>query len=284
MRKWIVLPTKNYFAFPYDLNLDDQLFKYGVRLNFDLVQDQSAGMYPVVTGMVGNKPNMQLMPWPFFPLINRYADHPITHNLDAVVTKFVGSLDTVKADGVKKTPLLFTSEYSRKVVSPVNVSINHLRRNTRAEDFINPFVPVGYLLEGNFTSLYKNRFIPEGNDNANFKGESVPTKIIIVADGDIARNDVNPRNGNPQELGFDPFTQVTFANRDLLMNALAYLTNEDGLIKTRNKEIKIRPLDREHIKTERLKWQLINLILPLVLLVAIGIVRGIIRKRKYARF
>lgn len=276
--------NENYFAFPYDLNLDDQLFKYGIRLNFDLVQDQSAGMYPVVTGMVGNKPNMQLMPWPFFPLINRYADHPITHNLDAVVTKFVGSLDTVKAEGVKKTPLLFTSEYSRKLVTPVNVSINHLRRNARAEDFIDPFVPVGYLLEGSFTSLYKNRFIPEGNDKAEFVGEGVPTKIIVIADGDIARNDVNPRNGNPQELGFDPFTQVTFANRDLLMNALAYLTNEDGLIKARNKEIKIRPLDRERIKDERLKWQLINLISPLLLLIAIGVVRSIIRKRKYARF
>lgn len=276
--------NENYFAFPYDLNLDDQLFKYGIRLNFDLVQDQSSGMYPVVTGLVGNKPNMQLMPWPYFPLINRYADHPITNNLDAVVTKFVGSLDTVKADGVKKTPLLFTSEYSRKVTSPVNVSVNYLRRNIRAEDFVHPFVPVGYLLEGSFTSLYKNRFIPEGNEKANFKGESVPTKIIVIADGDIARNDVNPRNGNPQELGFDPFTQVTFANRDLLMNALAYLTNEDGLIKARNKEIKIRPLDRERIKNERLKWQLINLILPLVLLLSIGVVIGIIRKRKYARF
>ncbi len=276
--------NENYFAFPYDLNLDDQLFKYGIRLNFDLVQDQSSGMYPVVTGVVGNKPNMQLMPWPFFPLINRYADHPITNNLDAVVTKFVGSLDTVKADGVKKTPLLFTSEYSRKLTSPVNVSVNYLRKNTRAEDFVHPFVPVGYLLEGSFTSLYKNRFIPEGNDKKTFKGESIPTKIIVIADGDIARNDVNPRNGNPQELGFDPFTQVTFANRDLLMNALAYLTNENGLIKARNKEIKIRPLDRERIKNERLKWQLINLILPLVLLLSIGLVIGIVRKRKYARF
>ena len=276
--------NENYFAFPYDLNLDDQLFKYGVRINLDLLQDRSAGVYPVVTGQTGGKPQLKLMDWPFFPLINHYADHPITRNLDAVVTKFVSSIDTVKAAGIKKTPLLMTSQYTHAVSAPVNVSINTLRREVKAEDYTQQFVPVGYLLEGSFTSLFKNRFLPEGSDQKDFKADGVPSKLIVIADGDIARNDVNPRTGQPQPLGYDPFTKYTFANQDLLMNALAFLTNENGLIRARNKEVKIRPLDRDKAQAEMFKWQLINLALPLILLCGYGIIRSMLRKRKYAAF
>jgi len=275
---------ENYFAFPYTLNLDDQLFKYGVRLNLDLVQDRVSGKYPVITGEVGGKPQLQLMDWPFFPLMNRYADHPITRNLDAVVTKFVSSVDTVKADGVKKTPLIFSSQYARRVSAPVPVNINELRKNVKAEDFSESFIPVGYLLEGNFTSLFTNRFLPEGVDQTSFKKNSAPTKIVVMADGDIARNDINPRSGQPQQLGYDQFTRYTFANQELLMNAIAYLVNEDGLIAVRNKELKIRPLDKERIKKERVMWQLINMALPIVLIVLFGIIRSVMRKRKYSSF
>ena len=276
--------NENYFAFPYDLNLDDQLFKYGVRLNLDLLQDRSAGVYPVVTGETGGKPQLKLMDWPYFPLINHYADHPITRNLDAVVTKFVSSIDTIKAVGIKKTPLLMTSQYTHAVSAPVNVNINTLRREVKTEDYSQQFMPVGYLLEGSFSSLYKNRFLPEGVDQKDFKGDGVPTKLIVIADGDIARNDVNPRTGQPQSLGYDPFTKYTFANQDLLMNSLAFLTNENGLIRARNKEIKIRPLDRDKAQAELLKWRFINLVLPLLLLCGYGVIRSMLRKRRYASF
>jgi ABC-2 type transport system permease protein len=275
---------ESYFAFPYDLNLDDQLFRYGVRINLDLVQDRTAGLYPVVTGESGGKPKLQLMDWPFFPLINHYANHPITHNLDAVVTRFVSSIDTVKAIGIKKTPLLMTSQFSRTISAPVNVSINELRKNVKKEDYTKSLVPIGYLLEGKFTSLFKNRFLPEGVDKKSFKEEGVASKLIVIADGDIARNDINPRTNQPQPLGYDPFTQYTFANRDLLMNALAYLTNENGLIAARNKEVKIRPLDKDKVQEEKLNWQLLNLVLPVMLICLFGITKFVIRKRKYASF
>ena len=275
---------ENYAAFPYDLSIDDQLFKYGVRLNMDLIQDRNAGLYPVVTGESGGKPQQQLMDWPFNPLVNRYADHPITRNLDAVVMKFVSSIDTVKAQGVKKTPLLFTSQYSRRVSAPVQVNINDLRKNVTPESYSESFIPVGYLLEGKFTSVFKNRFLPEGVNQAGFKDEGAATKIIVFADGDLARNDVNPRTGQPQQLGFDPFVRYTFANNELLMNAVAYLVQEDGLIAARNKEVKIRPLDKEKVRNEKLKWQIINLVLPLILLIAYGIVRSVLRKRKFSSF
>jgi gliding-associated putative ABC transporter substrate-binding component GldG len=274
----------NYFAIPYDLNLDDQLFKYGIRINPDLIQDQSAAPYPIVTGETGGKPQMQLIDWPFFPLINHYAEHPITRNLDAVIVKFASSIDTVKAPGIKKIPLLLTSNYTRTITAPVNVSVNELRKNVKTEDFSKSAIPVGYLLEGSFSSLFKNRFLPQGVDQATVLGESKHTKLIVVADGDIIRNEVNPRSRLPQPLGFYPFTNYTFANRELLMNALAYLTEDNGLIQARSKQIKIRPLDRERVKEERLKWQVINLGVPILLLIVFGVIRAYWRKNKFARF
>ncbi len=275
----------NYFAFPYETDLDDLLFRYGVRINPDLVQDRYAARYPVITGeRQDGTPQINLIEWPFFPLINRFTDHPITHNLDRVLTRFVSSIDTVKASGVKKTPLLFTSQYSRTLTAPVNVNINELRRNLTAEQFTESFVPVTYLLEGKFTSLYKNRFLPEGADEGSFNPESITTRLIVVSDGDIARNELNRRTGEPLPLGFDPFSNYTFANQDLLLNMIAYLVDENGLIRARNKEIRIRPLDREQVAREKLEWQAINLGVPLVLLIVFGVARSYWRKRRFANF
>lgn len=276
--------NENYFAFPYNLNLDDQLFRYGVRINPDLIQDRVSGKYPIVVGNAGGRPQIMQLDWPFFPLINQYADHPITRNLDATQTKFISSIDTVKAVGVKKIPLLFSSPYSRKLTAPVKVGVNDLRRQLKEENFVSEKIPMAYLLEGQFTSLYKNRFAPERVDTIGFKNQSVPTKIIVIADGDMARNDINPRENKPQQLGYDPFTRYTFANQDILLNMVAYLTDENGLIKARNKEVKIRPLDKEKIRDNRAYWQVLNIVLPLVVLVVFGLVLSYMRKRKYSRF
>jgi ABC-2 type transport system permease protein len=275
---------EDYYAFPYNLNLDDQLFKYGVRINQDLIQDGVSGKYPIVVGGEGNRPQIMQLDWPFFPLVNQYANHPITRNLDASLLKFVSSIDTVKATGVKKTPLFFSSSYSRKVTAPVKVGVNDLRKQMKEGGFNDGKIPISYLLEGEFTSLYKNRFSPDGVDTIGFKDSSTPTKIIVVADGDLARNDVNPRDGNPQPLGLDPFTQYTFSNQDLLMNMVAYLVEENGLIKARNKEVKVRPLDKEKVRGERTFWQAINLLLPLVVLVIFGVIRSYWRRVKYSKF
>jgi ABC-2 type transport system permease protein len=275
--------SENALAIPNRTNLDDQLFKYGVRVNLNLVQDQNSGLYPVITGQVGGKPQVQMLNWPFFPLINNYPEHPVTRNLDAVIAKFASSIDTVKAEGIRKSPLLFTSPYARVLGAPVNISINRLR-DLKPQDFSTANVPMAYLLEGKFTSVYKNRFLPEGISQKDFRAEGIDTKLLVIGDGDIARNEINPRNRQPQALGFDSFTNYTFANRDLLMNALAYLTEENGLIQTRTKQVKIRPLDKEKIKAEGTKWQVINMIVPLVLLAGYGTLRFFVRRRKYTRF
>jgi len=164
------------------------------------------------------------------------------------------------------------------------VGVDDLRRQLKDGNFNDGKIPLAYLLEGKFTSLYKNRFKPDSVEASNFLEQSLPTKIIVVADGDIVRNDVNPRDGRPQQLGYDPFTKYTFANQDLLMNMVAYLTDEGGLINARNKEVKIRPLDKEKIKIERSFWQVLNIGLPLLVLLIFGIARTYFRKLKYSRF
>ena len=274
---------ENSLAIPLDLNLDDMLFRYGVRMNHDLIQDRNSSLYPIVTGESGGKPRMQMLEWPFFPLVNHFADHPVTRNLDAVLTRFVSSIDTVKAEGVRKTPLLMTSEYSRIVATPSNISVNELLTKVRPEEFMAGSRTVGYLLEGKFTSLFRNRFAPEGLTSGPAMEFSEDAAIVVIADGDIARNEINSRTGQAQPLGFDPFSNYTFANQDLLMNIMAYLTDEDGLITVRSKEVKIRPLDRQRISSEKVKWQVINLVLPVVVVVLLGVFRAWYRKRKFAR-
>ncbi len=273
------------YSFPYQLNLEDQLFKYGVRINNDLVQDNSAANYPVNVGKIGDQSQIKLMKWWFFPLVNRFEDHVITRNLDAVLGRFVSSIDTVKAVGVKKTPLLFTSDYSRTLTSPVNVSLQDLRKTLTPEMLNRQHIPIAYLLEGSFQSLFKNRFKPDGViDNLYAEQSKESAKLLVVSDGDLARNDINPRTGSPQALGYDPFTRNTYANQTFILNALNYLVDDKGLITARNKEIKIRPLDKVKISNERRKWQLLNLVLPILLLVGYGVVRYYLRKRKYTGY
>jgi gliding-associated putative ABC transporter substrate-binding component GldG len=272
------------YAFPFETNLDDMLFHYGLRINKDLIVDRFGQRYPIIVGTVGNQPNLQWMPWPFYPIINRTGAHPIVKNLDAVSSKFSSSIDTVKAVGVTKTPLLFSSEYSMKVDYPVKVSLNDLRKDFNPETFNQGPIPLAYLLEGNFTSIYKNRMLPLGVSTMPMKSGGV-SKIIVVADGDMMTSEINPKTDRPLPMGFDLASQQeAFANKDFLLNSMSYLLHDQGIINARNKEIKIRPLDSVRIAEEKFFWQLFNLITPLLLLVMYGVIRHFLRKRKYASF
>lgn len=272
------------FAMPYDLNLDDQLFRYGVRISKDYVLDLNSGAYPVVTGNMGTQPQIQLLPWPFFPVLNNYSRHPVVKNMDAVYARFISSIDTVKAEGVKKTPLIFTSAYSKKVASPVKVSFNDLRKDINPDHFNAGALPVAYLLEGRFNSLYKNRILPEGVNKDHYQEKSVETKVLVVSDGDFLKNEINFKNGQPFPLGYEPFMQQNFANEEFLLNILSYMIDEHGLITSRAKEVMIRPLDKIKIKEQKLKWQVINMVLPVVLIIIYGLVRYFLRRKKYTGF
>jgi gliding-associated putative ABC transporter substrate-binding component GldG len=272
-------------SFPQPIGLDDLLFKYGVRVNADLVLDLNSGVIPLVTGMEGNKPKVEPMPWQFYPLINNFSTHPITRNLDAVYTKFVSTMDTVKATGIRKTPLFFTSRYSRVLPSPVPVNLNDARLEPDRKLYKDKFKPVAYLLEGQFSSLYANRAEP---GTTRFQPatspQAKPAKVLVVSDGDFVRSELDPKTGQPFRLGFDRLANTEFANRELVLNAVDYMLDETGLISVRGKQITLRPLDKLKVIEQRSRWQLLNLVAPLVLLGVFGAVRAWRRKRRYASF
>jgi len=272
------------FALPYNLNLEDLLFRYGVRLNPTLVMDLNSGFIPMVTGYLGERPQTEMLNWRFYPLLNNFSKHPITRNLDAVYTKFVSTIDTVKAEGVRKTPLVFTSRYSRVLQAPVPLTLEEARMEVKPEQYTAGPQPVGYLLEGTFASLFRNRRAPAGVQDTQVQEKGVPTKIAVFSDGDLVRNDVNPRTGQAYELGFDRYNNITFANKELALNTIHYLLDAEGLINVRSKEIQLRPLDKVRVKEEKTYWQLLNLVAPIVLLGLFGITRYYLRKRKYERF
>ncbi len=278
------LELGNSFGFVRDVNLDDQLYKYGVRVNKNLVEDIKSGVYPIVAGNVGNQPQIVQLPWPFFPIVNNYADHPIVRNLDATYLRFASTIDTVAVPGVKKIPLVFTSQYSRVLNTPIVVDLQELRQEPRPEAFRSGPQAVAYLLEGTFPSVFENRILPETADKNTFLEKSKPTKLLVVSDGDLIRNDINPRTHKPMPLGFDMFTERTFANKELVLNILSYLTEDHGLIMARAKEIQIRPLDKVAVSKYGTLWQIVNLGLPVLLIAGFGVIKYYVRKRRYARF
>jgi ABC-2 type transport system permease protein len=276
------ISSEGSIGYPLHTNLDGILFKYGIRINKDYLLDLNSGGFPVVVGNLGDNPQVQLMPWPFYPIITNYTDHPVVRNLDAVYLRFTSSIDTVGAPGIRKTPLMFTSPYSKSAGTPVKVSLNDLRKQMSPEIFNEGSQPVAYLIQGKFTSLYQNRFIPEGFDQNDFIAQSESTSVVVCSDGDLIRNEINNTTGMPYDLGYDPYLQAEFANADFILNALSFLMDEDGVILSRNREITIRPLDKVRAENEKLKWQLINLVIPIILVILFGILRHYLRKKKYS--
>ena len=270
-------------ALPYELNLEDLLFRYGVRINRDYLIDFNSGFFPGVLGNIGDQPRIELMPWPFFPVATNYGDHAITKGLDATVFKFASSIDTVKAVGVEKTPIILSSPYTKVLTPPVQVRFEDWIQGLDPNFFQGSAQVMGYLLEGTFTSLFKNRPLPAGDLAGDFRESSPSTKMIIVSDGDFIRNDFNIQSGEPLALGVDPYVRTTYANEEFLLRSLSYLTDEDGLTLARNKQVKIRPLDRVKISAERQRWIVINTVLPVLLILALGFIKYSVRRKKFAR-
>lgn len=269
----------------YDLNLEDQLFNYGVRLKNNLIMDINALHIPVRTGQIGNQPQMDFFPWYFFPILTPLSNHPIVNNLNAISTNFISSIDTVEVKNVDKTILLKTSSYSRIVSSPAMISLSILQKTPDQRMYQTPGQPVAVLLEGEFESVFKNRIPPTiaNDDEIGFKEKSKPTKMIVISDGDIIKNQFHIPNGYPLPLGYDQFTRQTFGNKELILNVMNYLCDGSGLISIRSRELKLRLLDRTKVNNNKLFWQMFNTILPILLILIFGIVQARIRKIKYTK-
>ncbi|MEP0711795.1 MAG: gliding motility-associated ABC transporter substrate-binding protein GldG [Algoriphagus sp.] len=269
-------------AMPVDLGLDQLLFRYGIRVNKDLIQDLNFGYIPVMGGNFGDQQQMIPLPWPFYILAGRVQDHPITKGLDVVQFRFVSSLDTVKADGVTKTPLIFSSDFSQILPGPARVAFSDMDQQPNVEQFDLKNLPLAFLLEGEFTSLYKNRFLPDGFAKGDFK-ESGNGKVVVIGDGEVFQAQTNLEDGAPLALGEDQFSQTTFANKIFLKNLAQYLADPDGIIASRTRTFQIRPLNKVKVSQEKTFWQTLNVLLPVLVLLMLGGIVWWIRKNTYSR-
>ena len=269
-----------------NLNLDDMLFKYGVRLNRDLLLDLTCAALPIRTGQVAGQAQLEFFRWYYFPLLQAASEHPMVRNMNAIKADFVSSVDaTTSADGIEQIPLLKTSDYTKVSGTPVFITLAMLRQSPDKRMFNSKGKNVAYLLKGRFPSLYANRIPQEIVDDqaTDFMEESKPTAMIVVADGDIIRNQIDIRTRKPLPLGFDQYTQNTYANKEFIENAIGYLVDGEGLIDIRSRELKVRLLDMTKINQERVKWQVINTLVPIALIIALGFVMAFVRKQKYSK-
>ena len=266
-------------ALPNDLAIEDMLFKYGVRINSNLIMDMQADKIPVITGFQGDIPKQSLFPWFYNPLIISKETHPISKNLDAIKSTFTSTIDTIKSSDVKKSIVLKSSPYSKVVLAPHRVSLGILENEPQMKQYQTGPQNIGVLLEGSFKSCFENKLISKNNP---ILTKSKPTSMLIVSDGDIIKNHVS-KSGNPYLLGYNPFSKEHFqGNSNFIINALHYMLGKKELIEIRANNFKVRLLNKEKIYTNRTYWQTINIGLPIVILLLIALVWKWRRKRNYA--
>jgi ABC-2 type transport system permease protein len=270
------------------LNIEDQIFIYGARVNPSIVQDLECMIIRLKVSTGSTNQQIVPAPWIYYPLLLPSANHPVTRNLNRVIGEFTNYIDTVGLDPfIKKTILLSTSKFSRTLSPPLMVSLKEAELTPDQKDYNKSNLPVAVLLEGIFPSAFRNRVVNNLTDDKNFKikTESKKTKLIVIADADIIRNEVR-RIGfeeTPLPLGQDKYTGQMFGNRDFLINCLNYLVDDHGIMELRSRELKLRLLNKMKVQSEKTEWQLINVIGPILLVILAGFIYNYFRKRNYTR-
>ena len=290
-------------AYDRNLNLTDLFFRYGLRINTDLIMDLQCDMIPFVVGGTQESPQLEFLHWNYYPLLNSSSNK--LNNLGYIAGRFVNSIDTINVAGIKKSVLLSTSPNSRTISTPARISLNENRNAPEDAQFKKNGIPAAMLLEGKFTSLYKNRVTQVQRDTLTANGlrfineSGKENKIIVVADGDLVFNDFIPgQDGKPLPLamGWNKYTYreyqeqtqfgklfIPVANKEFLLNSIEYLVNNPAISETRNKDIVLRLLDSQKVKQQKFKWQSINILLPILLIIIAGMVYQQLRRRKYAK-
>ncbi|WP_269235199.1 gliding motility-associated ABC transporter substrate-binding protein GldG [Flavobacterium flavigenum] len=267
-------------AYPRDLNLNDMFFKYGFRINPDLVKDEQGSPIKLATGEQGSATQYQDFIWKFSPLVSPESKHPIVKNLGGIKFDFASPIDTLK-NGIKKTVLLQSSPYSKKIGTPFEVNLGIVSEQTSPKDYLNKGnIPMSVLLEGSFHSVFENRVLAFKENSFLAKGK--PTKMIVVSDGDLARNQLD-KNRMPVELGYDQRSGNLYDNKDFVMNCINYLLDDTGLINIRSKDLDLPLLDKEKVYENYTQTQFITIGLPILVLLVFGLLFTYIRKRKYSK-
>ncbi len=265
------------------LNLDDQLYKYGVRLNNNLCLDVQSAYIPVNKAFAGQQPRFEMSPWLFFPVVAPSPKHPVSKNLDMIKLEFASTLDTVGTKNIKKTVLLNTSRYSKAINTPVRIALAMVNMKVDERRFDDPNRITAVLLEGTFESLFKNRLNSAMTESKEigFKENSGPNRMIVVSDGDIIRNEIQASTGMPYPLGYDMYSRQMYGNKNFILNCMNYLCDDSGLISVRSRELSLRVLDRKKLAHEKNKWMLMNTALPAGVVLLFGLMQFYYRRKKY---
>ncbi|MBE8728326.1 gliding motility-associated ABC transporter substrate-binding protein GldG [Flavobacterium hungaricum] len=267
-------------AYPRDLNLNDMFFKYGFRINPDLVKDEYGSPIKLATGEQGSATQYQEFKWKFAPEVYPTSQHAIVKNLGGIKFDFASPIDTLK-NGIKKTVLLQSSQYSKTIGTPSEINLNMVTEKTTPQDYLNKGnIPLAVLLEGSFHSAFENRVLPF-KDNS-FAAVGKPNKMIVIADGDLIRNQLD-KNGMPVELGYDQRTGNLYDNKDFIMNCINYLLDDTGLINIRSKDVELPLLDKEKVYQTYTLTQFITIGVPILILAVFGLIFTFVRKRKYSK-
>lgn len=267
-------------AFPRNLNINDMFFKYGFRINPDIIKDEQATPIKLATGDPGSSTQYQEYMWKYAPFVYSESGNPIVKNMSGIKFDFPASIDTLKND-IKKTILLNSSLYSKKIGTPVEVNLNMVSEETSPKDYAGGgFIPVSVLLEGKFHSMYENRVLPFKDPSYKITGTA--GAMIVISDGDIIKNQID-KNNQPLELGYDKWTNNLFDNKEFLMNCVNYLLDDNGLINIRSKDVDLPLLDKQRVFDNYTTMQFITVGLPMVVLLLFGLTFTYLRKRKYGK-
>ncbi len=282
-----ITPLPDYIPPSIDPNLDDLFFKYGVRVNPTLLLDLECSRIPMIVSMQGDKPLMELKPWFYFPIVVGNPEHPVTAGLDRIEMKFASTLDTIRTKTpIKKEIILSSSAYSRTQTYPMRLGFEIIKTATDPTKYNKKHLTLGVVLSGIFPSLYEHRVSKRMMDMLNqigqgFKSKSEFTKIAVISDGDLAMNEIDLRTGKPGLLGYNRFERRHYANPDFLLNLVEYMLDENNILESRTKKLKLRLLDAGKA-AQKTKWRLINIALPLLLLALFGIAYQWVRRRRYS--
>ena len=273
-------PSGATLAYPRDLNLNDMFFKYGIRINPDLVKDEQGSPIKLATGEQGSATQFQEFNWKFSPQVYPNSLHPIVKNLGGIKFDFANPIDTLK-NGIKKTILLQSSQYSKKIGTPSEINLNIVAEETSPNDYLNKGkIPLSVLLEGSFRSMFENRVLPF--EQKTFQATGKENKMIVISDGDLIKNQLD-KNFQPVELGYDQRSGNLYDNKDFLINCVNYLLDDTGLINIRSKDLDLPLLDKEKVYENYTRTQILTIGLPILILALFGIVFTFLRKRKYSK-
>ncbi|HKJ07021.1 MAG TPA: gliding motility-associated ABC transporter substrate-binding protein GldG, partial [Flavobacteriaceae bacterium] len=271
-----LMQTGETLAYPRDLGVTDMFFNYGFRLTNNLVTDLYSSQITLATGKVGNRTQFNAFPWKYYPLVQNTNSHPITNNIGPVNFKFAVAIDTLK-NNIQKHILLQSSKLSKAVGTPSIVSLKSISNKENQNSFTKGNFPLALLLEGEFKSAYAGRVKPFSIENS--KDKSVTNQLIVIGDGDLIANDV--AQGKPLPLGYDKWTNEQYGNKNFLINCVNYLLDDKDLVSLRNKTVKIQFLNKQKAFDEALKWRIVNILVPLLILGVFGLLFNYFRKKKY---